>query len=202
MRCGRPAGRHRRRHSRKPQRPREGRGFPMTMRNRRPAPLPSWRPSAEPGHTGRSPRLIDEDELSGGRIRLRAGPALPTPLHIRLLPLTGVRRLFLCDAVPGEEPAGSALRCLHARFPGRIRHDPLQGQPTIYESGRRPTDAINASRHAASGLRADLGPILSADRLPDRRQRLTRRIAVASSIPKRLDTPRRDIPPSTASITR
>ena len=90
----RPIEHHRRGHAGQAQRADERRGFPMTVRHGRPAPLSARRPAAQACHLCRGAALVDEDQVLGVEIRLRIEPGLPSPGHIRALLLAGMRGFF------------------------------------------------------------------------------------------------------------
>ena len=67
----------------------------MPVRNAGPEPLAFASPSAQPGHVGRRPGLVDEDELLGVEIELSLEPRFPLPQNIRALLLGRMGGLFL-----------------------------------------------------------------------------------------------------------
>ena len=67
----------------------------MAVRDAGPEPLAFASPAAQPGHVGRRPGLVDEDELFGIEIELSLEPRFPSPQNIRALLLGRVGGLFL-----------------------------------------------------------------------------------------------------------
>lgn len=91
----RPVEDHRRHHAGEPQAGDEGGGLPVTMRDYSPAAFAPRRPSAQAGHLGRRPCLVDEDRALRIEVELPLEPGL-APLHdVGPILLGGMRRLFL-----------------------------------------------------------------------------------------------------------
>ena len=68
--------------------------LPVAMGHRRPTALTARRPAIAPGHLGRGPGLVDEDELLGVETGLGVDPELAAGNDIRPLLLGGVRGFF------------------------------------------------------------------------------------------------------------
>lgn len=86
---------HRRRHPAQAKTADKGGGFPVPVRNRRPAPFAARSTSPEPGHFGRGAGFVDENQALGIKIRLEVEPRLSLPENVAPLLLAGVRRFFL-----------------------------------------------------------------------------------------------------------
>jgi hypothetical protein len=65
------------------------------MRHANPQTAPPRGPSVTPGHVGRGPGLVDEDEPRGVEIQLALEPRLAPLPDIGPVLLGGMRRLFL-----------------------------------------------------------------------------------------------------------
>ncbi len=66
----------------------------MTMGYRRAASFTPRRPTAQPGHLGAGPGLIDEHQALGIEIRLQVEPSPPPAQDIRPLLFACVRGFF------------------------------------------------------------------------------------------------------------
>ena len=100
---------HGSRHSAQPQCADEGRGLPVPVGDRRPAPMSTQSPAAASRHLGGGAGLVDEDELIGVEAGLGLEPGPPAAQHVRTLLLAGVRRFFEGDAAAVEEAPHGAL---------------------------------------------------------------------------------------------
>ena len=67
----------------------------MAVRDGGPEPLAFWRSAAEPGHIGRGPGLVDEDEPFGIEVELSFEPGLPSLQDVGPVLLGRVGTLFL-----------------------------------------------------------------------------------------------------------
>jgi len=68
--------------------------FPVPMRDRCPASLPTGCTPAQPGHLGRGAGLVNEHQVQGIEVRLRVEPGLPPGSDVGPLLLAGVRWFF------------------------------------------------------------------------------------------------------------
>jgi len=85
---------HGRGHAIQAQRTHEGRGLPVPVGHRRPAPLAAPRAPVAPRHLGRGAGLVDEDQALGVQLGLRLEPGPAASQHVRALLLAGVRGFF------------------------------------------------------------------------------------------------------------
>jgi hypothetical protein len=85
---------HRCGHALQPERTDEGGRLPMPMRHRRPAAFTAPRATITPGHLGRCPGLVDEDQSLRFQIGLGLEPGPPTTLNVSALLFAGVRGFF------------------------------------------------------------------------------------------------------------
>ena len=67
----------------------------MAVRDGGPEPLAFWRSAAEPGHVGRGPGLVDEDEPFGIEVELSFEPGFPSLQDVGPVLLGRVGTLFL-----------------------------------------------------------------------------------------------------------
>ena len=85
---------HRRGHAGQAEGADEGGGLPVTVGNRRPAPLAAGRTAIHPGHLGRGPALVDEHQSLRVEIGLPLEPGEAAPGYVGTRLLGGVRGLF------------------------------------------------------------------------------------------------------------
>nr|CAJ30105.1 putative transposase [Magnetospirillum gryphiswaldense MSR-1]CAM78012.1 transposase [Magnetospirillum gryphiswaldense MSR-1] len=77
-----------------PERPDEGGHFPMTVRHRSQQPLTARRPSVAPGHVGRCPGFIKEDQAGWVQRRLLGSPGDASFGYVGTFLLGSMRTLF------------------------------------------------------------------------------------------------------------
>ena len=169
----------------------------MAVRDGGAAALAPARAAVQPGHLGRGPGLVDEDQPLRIEIGLSLEPGRGAGAHVRSVLLAGVRGLFLTrHAVALEEPpnhAGQRPVAHRASSRSAISASVMSGF-----SSTSPGSGPGAHRSGASAC----CPRLAGSRPPPARTRETQRIAVETPTPNRPAAARRDDPASTASTTR
>ena len=85
---------HRRGHSGEPQRPDEGGGLPVSVRDRGAQALAAGGSAVKAGHLGRGTRLVDEHQALGVQVELALEPGAATPQDVGTILLRRMPGLF------------------------------------------------------------------------------------------------------------
>ncbi len=96
--------------ARKPERAREGSGFPVSVRNRGAAATPAKGTTTQARHLGGRAGFIDEDQTRRIEVGLGVEPVLSVHGDVWPFLLTGMRRFFEDHLVAAEEAPDRARR--------------------------------------------------------------------------------------------